>query len=155
MEVGALGQMRPKLNFVHLEQNAMSNWNITLYISLSTPLPLWKVAASCCGGDFLQQGQGRRLGLMARCMEQNTGQSLKETCRTMTLQPGFRSKHINVLEWPSQIPDLNPTDNLGHLKIAACRRSHPIWLRLSYFARMVKKWVENLGMWALQSCTVQ
>ena len=36
----------------------------------------------------------------------------------------FKGKHVNVLEWPIEIPDLNPIENLWYdLKIAVQQRN--------------------------------
>ena len=43
----------------------------------------------------------------------------------------FMGKHLKVLEWPSQSPDLNPVQNLWFdLKIAAHQRNRSNWKEL-------------------------
>ena len=71
------GQMRPKLNFLALIQNAMCGGNPTLHITVNTPVKhigggimLW--------GCFSSAGTGT--GVRARRMEQNTGPFLNNTC---------------------------------------------------------------------------
>ncbi|MEQ2285028.1 hypothetical protein AMECASPLE_027684 [Ameca splendens] len=81
------------------------------------------VATSCYGDVFLQHGQGSWSELMRRSMSLNrmkrkpvTGYQRLETRERFTFQQDnyfstatewFRSKQVQVLEWPSQSPNLN------------------------------------------------
>ena len=62
-------------------------------------------AASWSGGASPQQGQGRWSELMERWMEPNEH-------KVRAAMEWFKTKHIHVLERPSQSPDLNPMGNL-------------------------------------------
>ena len=61
--------------------------------------------------NLLQSAQDLRLGQRVTLQQDN---DLQHTAKTM--QEWLRDKSLNVLEWPSQSPDLNPIKYLERHK---------------------------------------
>lgn len=136
-------------------------------------IPSWRqnmvVAASWYEDAFLQQRKGKLTGVVMMIngvkyraiLKRNLFSSVKaigmvvsSSSRIMTLniqlelQWNIRSKHISVLEWTSQIPDTNPTENLWqHLKIGVHR-----WLpsNLSELELFYKEWLKISVSWCVK-----
>ena len=74
-------------------------------------------------GNLFQSSRDLRLGQRSTFQQDNNPKHTAEA----TIE-WLKGKHLNVLEWPSQIPDLNPIVNLWcDLKIAVHQRE-PIQL---------------------------
>ena len=120
--------MRLKLSFLAIKKNAISGTNPTPLITPRTPCfslagtgKLVRIEGMMDGakyrdileGDLFQSSRHLRLGWRFTFQQDNYP---KHTAKA-TLE-WFKGKHLNVLEWPSQISDLIPIENLWYdLKI--------------------------------------
>jgi len=127
------GLMKQRLNSLVWMPSVMSGGNQAPLITWPVPSLQWSMveAASCCGDVFRQQELDLRLGPRFIFQQVNNP---KHTAKIT--KEWLRDNSVNVLEWPSQSPDLNPMEHLWRdLKMAVHRRSPSNLMELDRFCK--------------------
>ena len=157
------GQTRLKLSFLAIKENAMSGQThhpentIPTVKHGSSSIMLWGCFSSAgtgklviiegmmdgvkyreiLEGNLFQSSRDLRLGCRFTFQQDNDP---KHTAKA-TLE-WFKGKHLNVLERPSQSPDLNPIENLWYdLKIAVHQRNPSNLKELEQFC--LEEWTKH------------